>query len=59
VPATRNAISTSQPIREIEQGTSKAEDFPVHTKQKEIITDAGKPVAGARDKETVQSSRIA
>jgi hypothetical protein len=30
----------------------KPEDFPVHTKQKEIVTDAGKPIAAARDKET-------
>ena len=26
----------------------KPEDFPVHTNQKEIVTDRGKPIAGAR-----------
>ena len=32
----------------------KPDDFPVHTKQKEIVTDTGKPVALARDKETAE-----
>jgi hypothetical protein len=32
----------------------KPDDFPVHTKQKEIVTDTGKPVAVARDKETAE-----
>jgi hypothetical protein len=32
----------------------KPEDFPVRTKQKEIVTDTGKPVAGARDNETAE-----
>jgi hypothetical protein len=27
---------------------------PVNTKQKEIVTDTGKPIAGARDKETAE-----
>jgi hypothetical protein len=32
----------------------KPEDFPVRTKQKEIVTECGKPVAGARDNETAE-----
>jgi hypothetical protein len=32
----------------------KPEDFPVHSNQSEIVTDTGKPVAGARDKETAE-----
>jgi hypothetical protein len=36
----------------------KPEDFPVHTKQNEILTDAGKPVAGACDKETAEDVAV-
>jgi hypothetical protein len=32
----------------------KPEDFPVHTEQTEIVTDTGKPIAGARDKEIAE-----
>jgi hypothetical protein len=32
----------------------KPEGFPVHTNQKEIVTDTGKPIAGTRDKETAE-----
>jgi hypothetical protein len=32
----------------------KPKDFPVHSNQSEIVTDAGKPVAGARDEETAE-----
>ena len=32
----------------------KPDDFPVHSNQSEIVTDTGKPVAGARDKETAE-----
>jgi hypothetical protein len=32
----------------------KPEDFPVHTNQKEIVTDMGKPIAGTCDKETAE-----
>jgi hypothetical protein len=32
----------------------KLEDFPVHTKQKEIVTDTGRPIAGTRDKATAE-----
>jgi hypothetical protein len=32
----------------------KPEDFPVPTKKKEIVTDAGEPIAGARDNETAE-----
>jgi len=32
----------------------KPEDFPVHTNQKEIVTDTGEPIAGTRDKETAE-----
>jgi hypothetical protein len=32
----------------------KPEDFPVHTNQKEIVTDRGKSIAGTRDKEAAE-----
>jgi hypothetical protein len=32
----------------------KPDDFPVHTEQKVIVTDTGKPIAGARDEETAE-----
>jgi hypothetical protein len=41
-----NAVSKDKPL--------KPEDFPVHAEKKEIVTDAGEPVAGARDQETAQ-----
>jgi hypothetical protein len=30
------------------------DDFPVHTHKSEIVTNTGKPVAGARDEETAE-----
>jgi hypothetical protein len=32
----------------------RPEDFPVHANKDEIVTDTGKPVAGARDEETAE-----
>jgi hypothetical protein len=56
--AKQNAISASRPTREIKEcprrNLFKPVDFPVHTKQTEIVTDTGKPIAGACDKETAQ-----
>jgi hypothetical protein len=37
-----------------EEKPLKPEDFPVRAKQKEIVTDTGKPIAGACDKETAE-----
>jgi hypothetical protein len=41
-----NAVPKEKPL--------KPDDFPVHTKLKEIVTDTGKPVATACDKETAE-----
>jgi hypothetical protein len=41
-----NAVPKEKPL--------EPDDFPVHTKQDEIVTDTGMPVAGARDKETAE-----
>jgi hypothetical protein len=40
------AMSKTKPL--------KPEDFPVRSNQGEIVTDTGKPVAGARDEETAE-----
>jgi hypothetical protein len=32
----------------------KPDDFPVHTKQTEIVTDTGKPVAEAKDEKIAE-----
>ena len=37
-----------------DQKALKPDDFPVHTKQTEIVTDTGKPVAEACDKKTAE-----
>jgi hypothetical protein len=37
-----------------DQKALKPEDFPVHTKQTEIVTDTGQPVADACDQKTAE-----
>jgi len=52
VPGKRSFVFTGYAGDNAVPKPLKPEDFPVHTEQKEIVTDSGKPTAGACDKET-------